>query len=266
MPTRWVARWIAVLLVTIMAGCQIGTPLPSPSPSPQLWTPEPGTSWQWQLSGRLDLTAPAEVYDVDGFNTTAAEVQTLHALGRKAICYISVGTAEAFRPDASRWPTGVLGEPTDWPGERWIDIRDHDGIRPILAARMDMCRDKGFDGVEPDVMDSYAHRTGFPITPADQLRFNRWIAAMAHERGLSAGLKNDLEQIPELVEFFEFVVDEECVAHAECEALRPFVTAGKAVFHAEYDREPVTFCAMTRGLGLSSIRKKPALDSWRQSC
>lgn len=260
-------RRIGVLLIVLVtaapAGCR---DVSVPAPPARLWAPAPGLTWQWQLIGRLDLSVTADVYDVDGFNTSADDVRALHASGRKVICYISVGSAEQFRPDASRWPAGVLGPATDWPGERWVDIRDRGGIGPILAARLDMCRDKGFDGVEPDVMDSFAHDTGFPITAADQISFNRWVAAMAHQRGLSVGLKNDLEQIPDLMDSFEFAVDEECVVHAECDALRPFIAAGRAVFHAEYDREPAAFCAATRWLGLSSIRKTRALDAWRQAC
>ncbi|MEV0895359.1 endo alpha-1,4 polygalactosaminidase [Actinoplanes sp. NPDC049802] len=258
-------RLTTVMLAVVLAGCQAAAPVP-PAPSPRRWIPAPGATWQWQLTGRLDPAVPAEVYDVDGFTTTAADVETLHRTGRRVICYISVGSAERFRPDAARWPESVLGKPTGWAGERWVDVRDRTGIGPILAARMDMCRDKGFDGVEPDVMDGYAHDTGFPLTPADQLAFNRWVAALAHERGLSVGLKNDLEQIPALLDVFEFAVDEECVAHDECPALRPFVASGKAVFHAEYDHAPSTFCAATRALGLSSIRKDRALGPWRQTC
>ena len=50
-----------------------------------------------------------------------------------------------------------------------------------------MCRTKGFDAVEPDNMDGYANRTGFPVTAADQLLHNRLIAGLAHDRGLAVG-------------------------------------------------------------------------------
>ena len=52
-----------------------------------------------------------------------------------------------------------------------------------MAARLDMCRDKGFDAVEPDNVDGYRNHTGFPLTAADQLRYNRLIAKLAHDRG-----------------------------------------------------------------------------------
>lgn len=106
-------------------------------------------------------------------------------------------------------------------GERWLDIRRTAVLRPLMARRMDMCRDKGFDAVEPDLMDGYLNRTGFPLTARHQLAYNRMLAELAHERGLAVGLKNDLPQIPELVGSFDFAVNEECAEFGECAALTP---------------------------------------------
>ena len=101
-------------------------------------------------------------------------VDRIHANGSKAICYISVGSWENWRPDKNRFPESVLGNDYDgWPGERWLDIRKLDVLGPIMGDRMDMCRDKGFDAVEPDNMDGYTNRTGFELTAKDQLRYNQ---------------------------------------------------------------------------------------------
>nr|WP_229897872.1 endo alpha-1,4 polygalactosaminidase [Streptomyces finlayi] len=242
------------------------TPEPTPGPTGPRWQPRPGTPWQWQLSGKLDLGVDVPVYDVDGHTTTAAQVAELHEQGRKVICYLSTGAWEEFRPDAARFPTGLLGKGNGWKGERWLDIRRTDVLEPLMAARIDMCRAKGFDAVEPDNMDGYRNRTGFPLTADDQLRYNRLIARLAHDRGLSVGLKNDLDQIPQLVEDFDFAVNEQCAEFEECEKLTPFVTAGKAVFHVEYELPTRRFCDRARELGLSSMLKKYELGVWREKC
>lgn len=230
------------------------------------WQPRPGTTWQWQLDGRVDTSIDVPVYDIDGFENSAATVDRLHADGRKVICYINAGAWEDWRPDADAFPTSVRGESNGWEGERWLDIRKLDTLLPLMAKRMDMCRDKGFDAVEPDLMDGYRNRTGFPLTAAHQLAYNRGLSKLAHERGLAVGLKNDLDQIPELVDDFEFAVNEECAEFGECAKLTPFIKAKKAVFHVEYTLPPAKFCSTTKALGLSSMRKRLELDPWRHPC
>ncbi|TDC25168.1 endo alpha-1,4 polygalactosaminidase [Streptomyces sp. 8K308] len=266
----------SLAVVPLLFACSAGAGDPDPEPSsPDLeeaavtseyWTPEPGTDWQWQLIGEVDTSIDVPVYDIDGFENDAAVVEELHERDVRVICYISVGAWEDFRPDADEFPEEVLGGPNGWPGERWLDIRAVDVLEPIMAERFDMCADKGFDAIEPDNVDGYANETGFDLTAEDQLVFNRMIANLAHERGLSIGLKNDLDQIPELVDDFDFAVNEQCAQYDECEALTPFIDAGKAVFHVEYELTTEEFCPVTVPLGLSSLLKNYDLDAWRETC
>ncbi|MFP3986640.1 endo alpha-1,4 polygalactosaminidase [Streptomyces sp. E11-3] len=271
--TRAVPRPRTALLLlaalVALAACSSSpspTPSPEPSPSSSRWQPEPGTRWQWQLEGRVDTKVDVPVYDIDGFENDAATVRRLHRDGRKVICYINAGAWESFRPDKADFPKAVRGMSNGWKGERWLDIRQLDVLRPLMAKRFDMCRDKGFDAVEPDLLDGYLNRTGFPLTAEHQLAYNRMIAKLAHERGMSVGLKNDMPQIPQLVGDFDFAVNEECAQFDECATLKPFVDAGKAVFHVEYAEPTSEFCAQARALGLSSMRKKLNLGVWRQPC
>lgn len=238
-----------------------------PTPTQQWWRPAPGTTWQWQLSGRLDTNLAAQMYDIDLFDNDAAQVARLRRQGRIVICYLNAGAWEAWRPDADRFPAALLGAPLEgWPDERWLDIRRLDLLAPLIEARLDLCRAKGFHGVEPDNIDAYANHSGFALSAADQLAYNRWLAAAAHARGLSIGLKNDLEQIPQLLEHFDWALNEQCFEYDECDALLPFIAAGKAVFHVEYHLAPAQFCSRAQQLGFSSLHKRPALDSYRVAC
>ncbi|MFD0380324.1 endo alpha-1,4 polygalactosaminidase [Streptomyces sp. NPDC127112] len=243
------------------------TPPPQPSPSPGgRWQPRRGTAWQWQLTGQLDTSVKVPVYDIDGFNTTKEQVAALRSAGRRTICYVSTGAWEDFRPDADAFPKSLLGEGNGWKGERWLDIRQTSALEPLMAKRFDMCRDKGFDAVEPDNMDGYKNKTGFPLTSAHQLTYNRLIARLAHDRGLAVGLKNDLDQIPDLVGDFDFAVNEQCAQYEECDSLTPFIKADKAVFHVEYERSTNEFCDRSKELKLSSMEKKYDLGPWRKPC
>lgn len=229
------------------------------------WHPNPGVAWQWQLAGKLDLSVDVPVYDID-WQTPPSVVDTLHQRGRHAICYVSVGTWESFRPDAGAFPDQVRGKPlAGWPDERWLDVRRIDLLEGPLLERLDQCQQAGFDAVEPDNVDAYANDSGFDLSAADQLRFNRWIASEVQARGMSVGLKNDLRQVADLVDDFDFAVNEQCVEYNECQALRPFLNAGKAVLHAEYNVSLERMCADAPA-GFSSIRKNLKLDAHREAC
>jgi hypothetical protein len=234
----------------------------------QHWRPTKGLTWQWQLDGQtIDTSVEADVFDVDLFSTPAATIQDLQARGRRVICYFSAGSWEPYRPDSGSYPEEIMGGAVEgWEDERWLDIRRLDVLRPLIAARLDLCAEKGADGAEPDWMDSYVQDTGFPITADDQLAFNHMVADLAHERGLAIGLKNDLDQVAVLADTFDFSVVEQCAEFSECDKLRPFLDRNKPVFHAEYDLAPSEFCTESNRLGLSSIRKNLGLDPWLETC
>jgi hypothetical protein len=234
------------------------------------WQPPQRTTWQWQLSGRLDLTVDAAVYDVDLFDTPTTAVRRLHQQGRRVICYLSAGSWEEWRPDAAGFPPELLGKAYGgWPGERWLDIRRLDLLGPILGARLDLCRFKGFDGVEPDNVDGYQNDTGFPLTAHDQVVFNRWLAAEAHRRGLSIGLKNDPDQAAQLVTDFDWALTEDCFAEGWCDQMAVFVATGKPVFAAEYtdmDVDLAGLCPQAKRLRFNLLLKARELTAWRATC
>ena len=227
------------------------------------WQPPSRLTFYWQLQGRLDMGEPVQAYDVDGFETSASEVAALHALGRRVICYVDVGTAEDFRPDYGEFPRSVLGRPNGWPGERWIDIRQLSAIEPIMAARLRMCAEKGFDGLEPDNIEAFSNRSGFPITAQQQLAYNEWIAQQAHALGLAVLQKNDGEQSAQQQPYFDGALTEQCNQYAECPLFEPYLEAGKPVLDAEYKLKRARFCAADEALGLTGARFNLKLNGRR---
>ncbi len=232
-----------------------------------IWQPEPGTRWQWQLQGAIDTSFDVAMYDIDLFDAPQTVIDQLHSDGRVVICYFSAGSYEEWRSDASDFPPAVLGAPLDnWEGERWLDISNLEALTPIMTARLELAAQKGCDGVEPDNVDGYANESGFPLTAAHQLTYNRWLSAQAHARGLSIGLKNDLAQIPELVNDFDWALNEQCFEFEECEALLPFITARKAVFGVEYSGTVDDFCPQANAYNFDWLFKKLELDEYRVAC
>jgi hypothetical protein len=246
------------LALALMAGCPAGDGGDDDDTGEgEVFRPARGTTWQWQLQGAIDTSFDVAVYDIDLFDVDAAVIAALHGDGRKVLCYLSVGTFEPFRDDADQYPDEVKGNRYEPPFEEelYVDVRD-ERVLAILEARFDLAVSKGCDGVEPDNVDLHDQDTGFAITPAENLAFNRILAAAAHTRGLSVGLKNNLTQLDALVDDFDWALNEQCFEFSECAVYAEnFLAQDKAVFHAEYDGVAADVCLVTTALGISTILK-----------
>ncbi len=274
---------LALVFALAMTACGVGNSQPteptkepltmidisSPSPKMDWWHPAPNLSWQWQLDEDIDTSFEADVYDIDLYAPQSV-INDLHARGVKIICYISVGSWEDKRPDAGQFPPEVLGRDYEgWPGERWLDIRRIDLLSPIMQARLDLCRAKGFDGVEPDNIEIYTNRTGFPLTYQDQLTYARWLVEAAHTRGLAIGLKNAPEMVTDSLALFDFAITEDAFYYNWADKLLPFIAAGKPVFAAEYTDMDVDFnaaCSWGREHNVNFILKNRILTAYRVIC
>jgi endo-alpha-1,4-polygalactosaminidase (GH114 family) len=244
----------------------------SPVPAVRdVWRPHPELRWQLQYTAKpLDLAIEADVFKIDLFDTEPGVVETLKGRGKHAVCYLNVGAWEDWRPDAPRFPRATLGRGYEgWPGERWLDIRKIELLAPVMLARLDLCKAKGFHGVLLDNIDSYIQKTGFRITRDHQLRYVAWIATEAHKRGLAVGINNNPEQVKELLPYVEWAQAESCFSQGWCAALSPVVAAGKPVVVIEYtnDLEKVkAMCSHAAALRFTLLVKKRELDAYRRDC
>ena len=262
---------------------------PAATPPTGRWEPTASATveWQWELDHPLSLTSAADlgtadpafngdqppatdpsVYDIDGFDNSAATVAGLHARGAKVICYIDVGTAEDWRPDASQFPAALLGSSNGWAGERWLDTNpagpDYATLQAIMEARFAMCQAKGFDAVEPDNMDGSENSTGFAITDAQQDAYDEWVAAAVHALGMSVAQKNFEDQSAVLEPSFDFVIEEQCFQYQDCSDLAPYTAADKAVLEVEYadqGADPASYCPTAIADRFSSVEFDTDLDA-----
>lgn len=232
------------------------------------------TTWNWQLSVTPpDLSDNFDMYDIDLFEITTDEILVIQETGALVICYFSAGSFENWREDANDFTVSDIGNELDgWEGENWLNISSNT-VKNIMEKRLDLAVEKGCDGVEPDNIDGYTNDTGFDLSYEDQLVYNTWLANEAHLRGLSIGLKNDGDQVPDLVNYFDWALNEECVYYDECHLYRPFIEAGKAVFHVEYVDEEAqgnslaaSVCNDSQRLHFSTLIKKWDLDYWFLTC
>jgi hypothetical protein len=249
----------------------------APSPAAVRWQPRPGLRWQYQLQGNADTgicgkpvkggacvhpdVFVIDLYADDGTTLNAAAVGRIHGRHAHAVCYVDAGTWEDWRPDAGRYPANIRGKPNGWPGERWLDIRAITLLQPLIGARVTKCAKADFDAVDFDNVDGYANDTGFPLTAAQQLTFNRMLARVAHAHGLAVGLKNDLGQAAVLRTSFNFAVNEQCFEYHECDAYDAWTRSGRAVVEIEYSGSAAQYCAAAIAHRRDAMHKQLALKA-----
>jgi hypothetical protein len=223
-------------------------PLPAPlacqpSAGHACWYP-PGRAadhepmrWDWQIGRSTPLQrtgrSAVDIYDVDGFLTTRAEVAAMQTRWPastlphpKAVCYLDLAW-EDYRPDASPSPRGgyfpaaALGLVYyGYPEERWLDFRQLDALKPMLDERIGMCAKKGFDAVELDDIDSFdpSSTTGFRLTTGDAENFLAYAFNEIHRDGMTGLWKNS----PYLSwwgrQYADGAVVEECYLNHQCTA------------------------------------------------
>jgi hypothetical protein len=235
----------------------------------QWWQPATGLSWQWQLDGVFDASINADVYDIDLYEDQSV-IDGLHRQGARVICYISVGSWENWRPDAHAFPPHLLGNDyIGWVGEKWLDIRRYEELAPMFRKRLDLCKSKGFDAVEPDNIDGYENDTGFPISYGDQFSYLRWLSGEAHARGLAIGLKNAPGMVADALPYVDFAITEDAFIDGWIGQMLPFIESGKPIFAAEYTDRMDDFqaaCIWADEYRVDLILKKRDLTAFRKMC
>jgi len=229
--------------------------------------PGPNTTWQIQLTGTIDTSFDAKMYEVDLFALDAATVKRLHEQGRVVACYVSVGSAEPYRADYASFPASAMGNALDdYPEEHWLDNRSAT-VRSLMAARLQLASASGCDAVELSNLQAHSEDSGFPLTQSDELDYARWLIAQCHQRGLSAGVSTSDDLVAQLVANADWGSSAECLAN-DCQAWQPFAAAGKAVFVVEYgsSSDTSTLCPQAARLGYSLVIKRRALDAFRVGC
>jgi len=240
------------------------------------WQPKASDNltWQWQLQGEIDTTVPAQVYNID-IEAPADKIAELKSQDVKLICYFSAGTIEYFRSDFRDFPQEIIGEQyEDLVDERWVDYANIDALAPIMRARLDKCKDKGFDAIEIDNVDAHNYEsrdengnvinigTNFKMSLEESTAYVLWLAREAHSRGLSIGLKNAEEMVYDVVGEVDWMLVEDCYYDSWCEYATPFIDADKPVFMAEYDDLVPDFtpaCELAKTLGFFAIWRDSSL-------
>jgi hypothetical protein len=205
----------------------------------ELWQPALNSPFQIILNAIVDINKPLQpsnsfIFDVDLWDTPKETITQMKAQGKKVICYFSAGSSEDWRDDYKDFTDSDKGNcMTGWAGERWLDVRSPT-VFNVMKKRIKMAKDKGCDAIDPDNMDAYDNKeNGKNLQPEDAVTYLRNLALEAKSLGMSTGLKNAQSIIPQVTEFIQFAVNEECGQRKECDSYDA-LKAGIPVFNIEY--------------------------------
>ena len=218
----------------------------------------PTATWQWQLSGPLDLSVRGRGLRRRPLRHAGERrSRGLHARAPARSATSAPGRASG--PAGLRSRSGVAGQDARGLARRALARRPR---APTCSARSSnagstSARARASTASRPTTSTPTPTTRGFPLRAADQLRFNRFLARAAHARGLAIALKNDVDQAAALAADFDWALVEQCFEYDECERLRPFTAAGKAVWAVEYTRAPGAFCPAARAAGFMAMRQAP---------
>ncbi len=197
-----------------------------PSPGAPTYGPPPvNAKFDYQIGGEYELPPGVKVVSRDWFMGSAPD-------GIYAICYINAFQTGGDYPDIDRpderynWPEELvlfdLGDDPNWEGEYLIDISTEEK-RALAAAWVEpmvrTCRDKGFEAVEYDNLDSWGRfndtprEDDVPFGRDDAIAYAELLADLAHGSGMAAAQKNtgDLpRQVSREQIGFDFAVVEDC--------------------------------------------------------
>lgn len=192
--------------------------------------------FDYQIGGDYKPLPAVKIVDRDRTATPAPGVYN--------ICYINAFQTQAYQDGwwKAHHPHLLLrnaaGKPIEdpgWPGEIILNTgtaRDRAALATVEDRWLDGCKAKGFQGVEPDNLDSNTRSRG-RLTQADDFGFAKLLITHAHADGLAIAQKNSAEQASKGHKLgFDFAIAEECQVFTECSFyLKAY---GDEVYEIEY--------------------------------
>ena len=162
-----------------------------------------------------------------------------------SICYVNAFQSQP--QDAADWLDNhselllmdAAGEPVidpNWPDEMMFDTStaaNRQAIAGIIGETITECKNRFFDAVEFDNLDSYTRSDG-ALSQQDNLDLATLLVEATHNLGMSAGQKNSVElgERGRDEAGFDFAVAEECAQFDECGAYTDVY--GEYVINIEY--------------------------------
>jgi hypothetical protein len=227
---------VVVLMAAAVAALVAPTTASGVAAGTHVRLPPANGRFDYQIGGDYKPLSSVKIVDRD---RTAKPVPGVYN-----ICYINAFQTQAYQDGwwkahhpqlLLRNSAGTLIEDPGWPGEIILDTataHDRAELATIENRWLNGCKAKGFQGVEPDNLDSNTRSQGL-LTQADDFTLAGLLITDAHADRLAIAQKNSAEQSAKGHKLgFDFAIAEECQVYKECGSyLKAY---GDEVYEIEY--------------------------------
>jgi len=170
---------------------------------------------------------------MDGFDTDVQTIQQFKSHGKETIAYTSIGTVESWRPDSKEFTNEMLVRKYNSFGEKWVNPKKWQLVKPIIYKRFKLFKDKGFNSVEIDNIDLVGNIK--QAKEEDVYNYALWLSKTAHNLGLKIYLKNTPYLCDRLVTYFDGLITEQAdIYPLDINGYKYFIEHGKSWWDFEY--------------------------------
>ena len=228
----------------------------------------PARTWQWQLSGPLDVAVAAQRLRRRPVRDAREHRRRRCTPAARAWSVTSAPARRARAPGLRRVPgrgrraaRGLAGRAlARHPPRSTCSARSSSAGSTSARARASTASRPTTSTATPTQRLPAARRRPAALQPLPGARGARARARRSGSRTTSTRLRRSSRD-------FDWALNEQCFQYRECDRLRPFTAAGKAVFVVEYELAPDAFCPAARAAGLHGDAE--ARSSWtreREPC
>ena len=231
--------------------------------------------WILGINEENEIKTESEVIDLDVLDTEKEIIDKLHEDWKIVIWYINVGSIETYRKDYDDFPKNTVWKTYPWwEDENFLDIKNYEDFEHLILNRLDIAKEKWFDGIEPDNMDTYDNysETWFRILRWDMEKYLIWLSIETNKRWMFLIQKNAPELSKNMEKYFDWALLEGAFYNQFQNNFSNYIKENKVVFNTEYTDNTTeeyfleNICPKSLELWFISILKNRNLDEYILNC
>ncbi len=231
--------------------------------------------WILSIDNYENINFKSQIIDLDVLDTPKKVIDILHKDLNIVIWYINVWAIENYRDDYKDFSDEIVWRVYPWwEDEKFLDIKNYDKFKYLILNRLDIAKEKWFDWIEPDNMDTFDNQeeTWFKITKEDEINYIKWLNKEVKKRWMFLIQKNAPELSNSLDDILDWVLIEWAFYNNIFKYYLNYIKKWKIVLNVEYtdntnkDYFLQYVCKKSNELWFISILKNRDLDDFILEC